>query len=201
MPGIFSSIDAYGKRLVHDFFDQHKALPDWFPDIGQVKSYVPGHRLHWSRFRIEHPETKIVLRGTPDDVFQVADGSHHVVDYKTAKATEKQDELFPMYLVQLNVYAFIGQDGILNPISALSLIYMEPQTDVAVDRIPDLTSKDGFSLKFKATLKSVELKAPTLIPELLCKAREIYDRANPPDGKESCRDCELLDRLLEIAQP
>ncbi len=38
-PGIFSSIDAYGKRLVHGWFDRHQSAPPWLSDLGNIKGY------------------------------------------------------------------------------------------------------------------------------------------------------------------
>lgn len=200
MPGIFNSIDAYGKKLIHAFFDQKKVLPAWFPDIGKVSSYVPGRNLHWSRFKLEDAKTRITLRGTPDDVFRLSDNSYHVVDYKTAKATKKQDQLFPLYVVQLNAYAYISAIQGLAPISGLSLIYTEPQTDIGSHEITHLMSEDAFSLKFKATLKRVELSADKIIPALLRRGRDIFDSVKPPEGKDGCKDCALLRQLLTIAQ-
>ncbi|MDA2912543.1 PD-(D/E)XK nuclease family protein [Acidobacteriia bacterium AH_259_A11_L15] len=200
MPGIFSSIDAYGKRLIHRFFDEKKVLPPWFPNIGKASGYVPGHKLHWSRFKLEDPKTKITIRGTPDDIFRLLDGSYHIVDYKTAKATKRQDELLPLYEVQLNAYAYISKTQGLTPISGLGLIYMEPQTDVASDEITELMSEDDFSMKFEAKLEAVELKADRMIPKLLQRARKIFAKIKPPDGRETCKDCALLRQLLAIAQ-
>ena len=36
MPGIFSSIDAYSKNLIHSHFDTQKVLPRWFPNLGKA---------------------------------------------------------------------------------------------------------------------------------------------------------------------
>jgi hypothetical protein len=198
-PGIFSSIDAYGKKMIHSYFDQNKKLPPWFPEIGAVTAYVPSHKLHWSKFRHEDPSTRIILRGTPDDIFRSLDGSHHIVDYKTAKATAKQDELFPLYRVQLNVYAYIGNTQGEFLTSALSLIYVEPMTDIPESEFDTVMSDSGFALNFSATLKKVDLTAEKLIPELLHRTRDIYEKPKPPEGKEGCKDCESLVRLFDIA--
>jgi hypothetical protein len=180
-PGIFSSIDAYGKDIIHDYFDRNRKLPDW------------------SRFRYEDPATRIVLRGTPDDIFRLPDGTHHIVDYKTAKATKTQDELFPLYLVQLNVYGFIGNLRGDFPTTALSLIYVEPQTDIPSTEFDLVMSDSGFALNFTATRKKVELKAKSLIPELLERARGIYERSKPPVGADGCKNCILIERFVNFA--
>jgi hypothetical protein len=195
-PGIFNSIDGYTKNVIHTYFDRNGKLPDWFPDIGKVTGYVPPRTLHYSKFCHEDAATRVMLRGTPDDVFQLADGSFHIVDYKTAKATETQEVLFPLYEVQLNVYAFLG--GRLNRFQTvrLSLIYMEPQTDCAVDELTDLILEDGFGMHFAATPKEVTCQPERLIPPLLQRARAIYDRESPPRGKDDCQNCERLSNLL-----
>jgi PD-(D/E)XK nuclease superfamily protein len=200
MPGIFSSIDAYTKRVIHAFYDYHKVLPTWFPDIGKVSGYVDSHALHWSRFLREDEKTRITLRGTPDDVFKLGDNSFHIVDYKTAKATETQDELFPIYDIQLNGYAYISEGTSITPTSGISLIYMEPETDVARESLPDLVSRQSYSLRFKAVHKQVSLAPQQKLRPLLDKIREISEMSTPPDGKKDCRNCGSLLRLLALGQ-
>jgi len=200
MPGIFSSIDAYSKKVIHAFYDHHKVLPAWYPNLGKVTGYVDSHLLHWSKFAREDEKTKITLRGTPDDVFRISDGSFHIVDYKTAKATEKQDELFPIYDVQLNGYAYISESTSVTPVSAISLIYMEPETEVARENLPDLVSRQTYSLKFKATHKQVAFSPERKIRPLLDHARTIREMPTAPSGCADCRNCESLSRLLALTQ-
>jgi len=86
------------------------------------------------------------------------------------------------------------------PTTALSLIYVEPLTDIPSTEFDLVMSDSGFALNFLATRKNVELRAETLIPELLRKAREIYERSRPAEGKEGCKDCQLLERLMDVAR-
>ena len=97
--------------------------------LGNIKGYV--NPPHYSKFSILDRETNVVLRGTPDGILVMQDGSHLIVDYKTAKFTAHQDELFPMYEVQLNAYAVIGEQKGFAPVSGLALVYTEPVTDDA----------------------------------------------------------------------
>jgi RecB family exonuclease len=165
-----------------------------------VKSYLSSQKIHWSKFFYEDPKTRIALRGTPDDVFRKPDGTHHIVDYKTAKVTKTQDELLPLYLVQLNVYAYIGNMRKEFPTTELSLIYVEPLTEIPSTEFDQVMSDSGFALNFMATRKKVELKPRAWIEELLAKAREIYERSRPPAGRKGCKDCELLEGLMNVAQ-
>jgi hypothetical protein len=199
-PGIFNAIDGYGKDIIHDYFDRKGKLPPWYPNIGKVTSYLSSKKLHWTQFRYEDPKTRIVLRGTPDDIFKTPAGTHHIVDYKTAKATGTQDKLFPLYLVQLNVYAYIANARGEFPTTALTLIYVEPMTEIPSTEFDLVMDDAGFALNFMATAKKVELKDGTFIPELMQRAREIYERSKPPAGREGCKDCEALERLMRVAK-
>jgi hypothetical protein len=200
MPGIFISIDRYGKNLIHSHFDAQQRLPAWYPDIGVVSGYVPPESLHWSKFFADDGETNIHLRGEPDDMFRMRDRSFHIVDYKTAKATVRQDELLPLYRIQLNAYAYICAHGRrkFSPVSGLSLIYTEPQTDFRADTHPEVMRGEGFALHFAAKLERVELDPEGMIPPLLREARAIYDQQPAPRGKLGCEDCDNFARILNL---
>ena len=195
-PGIFSSIDAYGKRLVHGWFDRHQNAPPWLRPLGNVTGY--RNPPHYSKFSILDPQTNVILRGTPDGILVMGDGSYLIVDYKTAKFTAHQDALFPMYDIQLNAYAFIGRERDVHPVSGLALVYTEPVTeDPAASRDSNHTDS-GFLMEFSAHVRPVDL-APDKIPPLLAKVREICDLKRPPKGKKGCKDCALLQGLLDLS--
>jgi hypothetical protein len=195
-PGIFSSIDSYGKRLVHAWFDRHQSAPPWLAGLGDFKAYRPPP--HFSKFSTLDQKTGIVLRGTPDGILVRRDGSHVIIDYKTAKFTAHQDELFPMYEAQLNAYASIGERCGLSPVSGLALVYTEPVTDnAAAARDANLTEA-GFIMAFSTHVLPVAL-APKRISRLLGRVREIYDRKRPPESRDGCEDCALLKNLIAVA--
>jgi len=196
-PGIFSSIDAYGKRLVHGWFDRHQSAPPWLSQLGDVKGY--RNPPHYTKFAILDRETNVTLRGTPDGILLMKDGSHLIVDYKTAKFTAHQDELFPMYEVQLNAYAVIGEQKGLAPVSGLALVYTEPVTDDATAAKDTYHTRSGFLMEFSAHIRPVDL-TPHKIPLLLAKVREIVDQKRPPESREGCEDCALLQNLFELAR-
>lgn len=195
-PGIFSSIDSYGKRLVHAWFDRHQSAPPWLAGLGDIKGYRSPP--HFSKFSTLDRETGIVLRGTPDGILVRRDDSHVIVDYKTAKFTAHQDELFPMYDAQLNAYAFIGEQCGFSPVSGLALVYTEPVTDNAAAAKDGNLTEAGFVMEFSTHVLPVDL-APKRISTLLAKVREIYDRRHPPESREGCEDCALLKNLIAVA--
>jgi hypothetical protein len=199
MPGIFNSLDRFTKRLVREAFDGGRKLPDWFPAVGNVRGMISEDELHWNRYFRVDKKLRTTLRGSPDDIFQLDDGSFHIVDYKTAKFTDAQDALFPMYDVQLNGYAHIAESTGHVPISGLSLIYFEPQTEVIGAKRASAPAT-GAWLEFRATRKKVPLAAKGRIPELLERAREIFDLKAAPRGIAGCENCERVEKFGKVAR-
>ncbi len=196
-PGIFNSIDAYGKKIVHGWFDRHGSPPPWLAELGDIRAYEAPP--HYSQFQTLDNETTILLTGSPDGVLIRNDGSRFIVDYKTAKFTQFQDALFPMYEAQLNAYAHIGERFWGQPVSALALIYTEPVTEDAAAYDDSNVSAEGFHLPFSAKILFVERK-PDLVPELLRRARKILDLGTPPPLQVGCDNCLYLDQLLSTAR-
>jgi len=195
-PGIFSSIDSDGKRLIHGWFDRKGSAPPWLSALGDIKVYV--NPPHFSKFDVRDVKTSVVLSGTPDGILVREDKSHIIVDYKTAKITEYQDELFPMYEGQLNAYAYIAGHSGLGPVSGLALVYTEPVTDYdGAAKDVNLTGQ-GFNLGFKVSIVPVQLKID-LIPKLQRKGRRIFDSVHPPIGLADCENCALLESLIALA--
>lgn len=196
MPGIFSAIDSYSKKIIHSLFDNNGQLPDWFPDIGKVKSYEK--KLSWQKFNFTDDETNIKITGVPDDILKMDDDSYHILDYKTSKLTQTQDQLFPLYEIQLNAYAVVAKQIGFTPVSAASLVYMEPQTDISPDKMEKLSSQEVFSMEFKTMLKPIALEQEKISP-LLKQTRQIYDEPNPPEPLRGCKNCELVGEFISIA--
>ncbi len=195
-PGIFSSIDSYGKRLVHGWFDRHGAAPPWLASLGRLKGY--RNPPHYTKFSVLHRATSVLLTGTPDGILMRADDSYLIIDYKTAKFTAHQDLLFPMYDVQLNAYAYLGENCGYSPVTGLALVYTEPVTDAAAAATESNMTKRGFAMDFSVHLVPVELR-PQIIPGLLAKARRIYDLESPPASLAGCKDCQSLEDLIRTA--
>lgn len=145
-PGIFNSIDSYSKKITNLHFAKHNKTPVWLSDFGEIGNPIkaPQH----SKFNILDEETAILLTGSPDEMLRKSDGSHFIIDYKTAKFTGTQDELFPMYEAQLNAYAYIGDRCGFKPVVGLGLVYYEPLTDITTDEINSFLLDKGFSMHF-----------------------------------------------------
>ena len=195
-PGIFSAIDSYGKNVVHGWFDRHGKPPAWLAPLGEIQTYK--NPPHYSKFAVLDQATSIVLRGTPDGIFLMQDGSHAIIDYKTAKFSAYQDDLFPMYEAQLNAYAYIGERLDLKPVSKLALVYTEPVTNIAAAAEDSNLTPEGFRMGFKARILDVQIN-PELVTRLLKTAAEIFQLTSPPAGIDGCKDCAALASLLRLA--
>lgn len=179
-PGIFSVLDSVSKKSVSRSFFQRKKLPDWLniPNVKEVLPLEEVGKVEAYRNRkylvILHKESGWILKGAPDNIFRLQDGTIHIVDYKTARFTPKQDELYPLYEIQLNSYALLAHKL---PVSKLSLVYCEPNSE--------LDNDIDFNLKFSPKIVPVELNTK-LIPGLLKKAKEIVDQETPPPARPNC---------------
>ncbi len=164
-PGIFSTLDAVTRRSVDTAFAKNGKLPDWLP-VKDAAGVEPGDPL----FKVPLKKLGWVLVGKPDNIFRLKNNTYHIVDYKTAKFTGRQDELFPMYEIQLNAYALLIEAYGLEPISKLSLVYCEPNDN--------LENPDDFRLRF--SINSIKVKKNIKkVKDLLSVAREILDGALP----------------------
>lgn len=189
-PGIFSSIDAFTKNAVHGWFDRHGEAPPWLARIERFAGYQnpPGAR----KFFLEDRELDVRLTGAPDAVLVRQDGSLVIADYKTARFTEHQDELAPMYETQLNAYAMIAHRLGWAPVTGLMLLYMEPHAESAHE--DGHQDEAGLRMGFRANARPVPLDVGR-VPMLMRKARALWDADEPPAGKEGCKDCRAIGEM------
>jgi len=182
-PGIFSTLDAVTKRNVHWCFSKNRTLPSWLsvPDAVEVEEDDIN-------FKLPVRDKGWVLVGKPDDIFKLRDGTYHIVDYKTAKFTGRQDELFPMYRIQLNAYAYLAEKYGFEPVRKLSLIYCQPNED--------LDDHNDFRLSFQTYHLEIPLELER-VPELLAQAREIIDQSEIPEATYDCKGiCRWMEEVL-----
>lgn len=197
-PGIFSSIDSYSKKITNLHYEKAACVPEWLAPFGKLVK--PVKAPHFTKFYIVDPKTNVRLRGVADEIVQTQDGSYIILDYKTAKYTGNQDDLLPMYEVQLNSYAYIGNHGDFKPVTGIGLVYYEPVTDLTLESIDQVVLSNGFHLAFNSNIHPLKLDPENMIPPLLQKVRDIVSRKKPPKRIDGCKDCESLDRLMTLAQ-
>ncbi len=197
MPGVFRDIDRHVKNVVRTHYEEKGVLPQWFPYLGEVTKLEKAPK--WRDFYFTHPQLGITFRGEMDEILQLNGPQYHILDYKTARYTNTQNELFPMFEAQLNAYAYIaGRGGFFSPIKGLSLVYLEPDTDFRLNRGLMQRSSDKLILGFTPRVKSVEIKPDSFIEGLLQKATDIASLPEPPKPISRCQNCLLVERLAEI---
>jgi hypothetical protein len=197
-PGIFSSIDSYTKSCIHRIIDNRygnddiNLLPFWMQKIGNVTGYEK--QLHWSKNVYHDEKSNITLHGAMDDVLVRIDGSRATVDWKTAKFSETQDKLRPLYDCQLNVYSILSEVGGKPPVD-LYLVYMEPCTEptYASDNIIDC----GFRMCFSGVVVPVK-RDRAIVRKALNTTREIFNLSSPPSGNPNCKECKQLDIVIGL---
>ena len=146
-PGIFASIDSYSTRVTADYFRQHARVPKWFDGFGELGApiRVPG----WSKFCLVDNESNVLLTGVPDEILKHPKLGLWIGDYKTARLTDAQDELAPMYEVQLNCYALIAERIGLGTVYGLGLLYYEPITALREEDSGVMIRDDSFFCGFR----------------------------------------------------
>ena len=190
-PGIFSSIDSYSKKVVHGQFDKTGA-PAWLAPLGELRDYKDPPSAQ--RFRIPVEDHGLLLTGAPDAIFERADGTLVIADYKTSRHTDGQDRLMPVYRVQLNAYAYIARKLGWNPVSALALVYTEPVTTDEAALGEAARRVDGFAMGFAAKIVPLELDE-AMLPPLFARAAQIHALVAPPAAREGCADCAQFEKI------
>ena len=196
MPGIFSSIDGFSKRAILAFYEKNGHFPPWI--AGRWADVRPLKTPHHSSFRLTDPETGIVLTGIPDLMLGLSGRRLAILDLKTARFSDHQDALLPMYQTQLNGYALIAEGLGMGHVEALGLVYGEPPANDDNTGLDALVGDQGFSIPFKATAMPIELDR-TLIPPMLREAKTLLDMKNPPEGQEGCKECRLVEEMAGIS--
>jgi len=198
-PGIFSSIDSYTKRVVNFAIVQSGGSPEWLAPLGEIRESLPTPGF--KRFNTLFEEYDIRLTGALDALYLLADETLCVADYKTAKFTENQDTLAPMYAVQLNGYAEITNRLGMGNVSKLGLIYFEPQTSDQ-DCVANTNQREnGFAMGFSAHVSPVELNPQKWLYPYLDQARRLADMQSIPTASPGCKNCPLMDQIVALANP
>jgi len=182
-PGIFSTLDAITKRSAHRSFEQRNQAPDWL-GMPELIDVVDGDIC----FKLPMKQGDWILVGKPDDIFKVKDNSYYMIDYKTAKFTGRQDELLPIYQVQLNAYAYLAEQYGFKPISKLFLVYCQPNENIKNDI--------DFELGFETFVLELEIDKD-LLPNLLEEARQIVDQKELPQAHPKCKGiCQWTEKAI-----
>ncbi len=139
----------------------------------------------------------MLLTGEADGIFELADGSLVIVDYKTAKYTATQDERLPTYVTQLNSYAVIAAHLGLGKVSKLALIYMEPITECSTS-MATYCSPSGLQMHLTPKLVPVNLNE-YIVHQYIHQAAVIYKTPlSNLQERTGCKDCNKTKEFLGL---
>ena len=196
MPGIVSQVDAYAKRVVNTHWQSSGFLPPWLTNA--LRDSFAGLNFHSvrpinpTRWRLSLFNNRCELVGEADAIWEFADGSWFIADYKTASRTPTQQSLFPLYEAQLNAYAYLAQKLQGKTIAGLALIYFEPEHNIPnASQLLQRTSGQ-MMLGFQCTVVPVPLKPTNWVSRLCWRVLQILSSPSPPTGKQNCQGCQAL---------
>ena len=99
---IYSLLDLYVKHHVQAILEEKGSVPAWMPCAADIVGSVKPTRLTYVV-----AGANVQLRGVPDGLFKLKEGRFILVDFKTGKCKGEDDPLLPLYVGQLNAYAWI----------------------------------------------------------------------------------------------
>lgn len=189
-PSIFSNIDSFSKQATGIHIASRQIPPSALMKFGQLtnRMTVP----HWSKFSYADPNSGIILRGAPDEIFRVNDNTLAIFDYKTARQPKEKDEMMPLYQAQLGGYRWLALKTGMGETSLTALIYYDPQTTPTTESL----TEDGFKMEFKAIIHRVETKLED-VECYLMEAKRISEMPVAPHGIKNCKDCEIVKAIAE----
>ncbi|MCS7236376.1 MAG: PD-(D/E)XK nuclease family protein [Armatimonadota bacterium] len=187
IPSVVRDIDRQTRRAVTASLQRHGRLPDWHPVVGDVKSVVPDARLRPRQFQLLDEGNGVLLRGRPDVVFELADGSYHIVDYKATRPPHSGPPP-KRYRIQLNAYALVAEAVGLKPVSGLSLVFLQAGPLLQARKAPYA------ALRFDAQRHDVALNPARWVQPLLRRASRVLRQRRPPAPHPECTDCRELKR-------
>lgn len=103
-----------------------------------------------------------------------------------------------MYQIQLVGYAMIAESLAMGTVEALGLVYGEPPPNDDNNGLDALVDDCGFSMPFKATALPIEIDR-SMVPPLLKRAKAILDMETPPEGRDGCKDCRMVEEMARIS--
>lgn len=118
-----------------------------------------------------------------------------ILDLKTARYSDHQDKLLPMYQVQLVGYALIAEGHGMGHVEALGLVYCEPPAGDGDGGLDACVGDHGFTMPFRATAMPVGLDRGIIGP-LMERAKEILGLEKAPKGREGCGECRMVREMV-----
>lgn len=195
---LFNDCQKMQEAMIGYYLEKDGCLPTAFAPFCDIKRRCNVNK-HWNKFGYTH-ESGVWLYGSPDEVFERADGSILILDHKTAhpKAADAPDPFKPQYEVQTIGYGMIAELGLdLGKVSAGALAYWDLQHKQVMED-PKKFIRDGqLWATFVPKVVPVEIDYAR-VNKLLAEAVKIWKSSTPPEGNDGCRECGKREALFII---
>jgi len=189
---IYGRLDKLQKRLVQEFIDRFGIGAGWLSSIGEVVGYIDPP--HWSKFWYDDPASGVRVRGQADLILRLSNGELFILDLKTSNSIPAEDPLMPTYIVQQSVYAMAAEQRGLGKVAGAGLAYMRTLDQSLDDMLPSPDSGLEMQVGFSVEIHHLPHE-PELVRELCQRYRELYELEVPPERREGCKECALVDQF------
>lgn len=189
---IYNQLDRFLKDHVNSIIEETGRAPAWLPRAEHIVRCISIKRLEYL-----FVGTNVEVRGMPDAVFEMDDGTIMIVDFKTGKPKTRDHPWFAWYAAQLNAYAHMGQALYGWKISGLYMVNAVIINDKEAAADVEARREDGFVIGFKFFNVAVPIDYAST-PDLTVVLRQLYDKTEPPAGREGCKDCARIKELYEL---
>jgi hypothetical protein len=194
-PGIFSSLDSYQKKVIHQYIDRNEKLPQWLSTLGEIQGYKPCPSSR--KFRVLDKDTNILLTGRWMIYFFYRTG--RILSW-IIRLPNSQKIRMPYYpytpFNSMGMPILQSVQAFLRYLNWYWYIWNLLPTEEEASRDEYFTT-DGYLMKFMPQIHPIPLDESQLHP-LLHKVRELCDLAQPPEGREGCENCRLVDKLVRV---
>lgn len=95
-------------------------------------------------------------------------------------------------------YAVIAEGLGYGKVSRLLLLYFQPQKEVNSHDLACAHQSGSSALRLEIATVEIDIAVTSAIPKLLREARALLVCPNLPIGRPGCKDCQRLDRLIDM---
>ncbi len=182
--------------VIGDLLQRDGELPKEFHPFENIVSRVEFTR-HWSKFQYRL-KSGVLLYGVPDEIVKFDDGSIGIIDHKTAHRKDGDDPMLPCYEIQGIGYGLIAENGLgLGTTTRGGVLYWACQHEKVIAKPSAFYDPGKLWMPFVPQPFEYKMDYSRLKP-LLKEAMKLWDASTPPQRTEGCKDCMLLDALMEI---
>jgi hypothetical protein len=193
MPGIMFYLEQAQKAFILDYLSKHGATPKYFGPFADCDAPVefPFRMCH------EHKESGVLLTAQADMMLRKKNGEICLIDLKTSKVAGGGREYLPAYEIQVLGYALVTEATGIGKVGSTGLLYCDVQIAEFKEDSQKFETETGITVPFNFVPHEVELDY-SRVTRCLKEVKKIWEQSRPPKGAENCKDCTLLNGLVDF---